>query len=93
MPGAFHADEFRADRPVPENALLLDPLDGQKFLVEEICLVVPKPIMRTRSAGRLNTDQLMRLRKRANYVPNEYCLPLDTILFFTEPTELHELLA
>jgi hypothetical protein len=89
-------DRFTANRPVPEKALLLDLLRGDIHFVEEIFAAAPpdwpRPIMHTRRTGTLTDDQLTKLRKRAGYVQTDYALPLDDLVFFTNPAELRELL-
>jgi hypothetical protein len=89
-------DKFKADRPVPERTILFDLLRGDMLFVEEISSAgspdMPRPVMRTRPVGTLTQDKLSKLRKRANYAPTDYSLPLEEVVFFTDPAELREFL-
>lgn len=83
--------EFRANKPVTKNTMLIDLFDGNRYLVEAIYPAKPKDkewsflpdtVMHTWPAGSLPEDELSKLREKAKYTPDEFCSPLADIVFF-----------
>jgi hypothetical protein len=90
-------DKLGTNTPVPENTVLFDLLNGDMDVVEEVSVAsppdFPKPIIRTRSVGRLRPDQLIKLRAEADYAPTDLSLPLDDITFFSDLTKMRAFLS
>jgi hypothetical protein len=83
--------KLQTNRPVPENAILIDLYDGHRYRVQAIYPAkptdkgwnfLPDTVIHTFPAGSLSEEELRDLRKRAEYTLNEFCGPLGDVVFF-----------
>jgi hypothetical protein len=82
---------LRTNKPLIVDTVLIDLLDGRQYRVMAIysakpadreCVLMPDTVMHAWPEGALCKDELDKLRGRANYVPDVYCLPLGDVVFF-----------
>lgn len=86
--------ELRTNIPVLENAVLTDLLTGDRYLVqtcytarsqEKVWHAMPDAAIQTWPVDKLEGAELIALRNRARYEPDECCHPLGDIVFASAP--------
>jgi hypothetical protein len=82
---------MQTNKPVTENTLILDLYDGKQYRIRAIYAAkpsdkewssMPDTILHAWPEGALTEDELIKLRARAAYTPNEFCGPLADVVFF-----------
>ena len=82
--------KLSTNRPLSENAVIIDLLDGHRYQVGAIYPAMakdkewsflPDTVVHTWPAGSLSEGELTKLRERAGYKPNEYSFPLEAVVF------------
>jgi hypothetical protein len=82
--------ELRTNKPLTENAIIIDLYDGNRFVVQAICPArpgdkllsfLPDTVLHTQRIASLSQDELAKWRKRADYTPNEFCGPFGDVVF------------
>jgi len=79
------------NKPLTENMVIIDLYNGHRYLVQSIYAAkakdkewssMPDTVVHTWPLAALPDDELDKLRERAEYRPDEYCLPLGDVVFF-----------
>jgi hypothetical protein len=82
--------KLQTNKPVPENTFLIDLYDGHRYRVQAIYPAkpsdkewsfLPDTVLHTFPAGSLSEPELVALRERAKYTPDETCGPLGDVVF------------
>ncbi|MGO9210577.1 MAG: hypothetical protein ACLPXM_10970 [Terriglobales bacterium] len=82
---------LQTNKPVTENAVIVDLYDGHRYVVQAIYPAkptdrayssLPGTVVQTWPAGSLPEDELGKLREKAEYNPDQFCGPLDDVVFF-----------
>jgi hypothetical protein len=81
---------MRTNRPLSENTVIIDLLDGRRYHVDAIYpakpidkefSTLPDTVVHSWPDGSLTEDELTKLRVRAAYQPSEFSCPLEAVVF------------
>jgi hypothetical protein len=82
---------LKTNKALTKNTVIIDLYDGHRYRIQaiypakakdKVWAFMPDTVVHTWPLAPLPQDELDKLRERAEYKPDEYCLPLGDVVFF-----------